>query len=67
MMMKKPIGVPMKIYINDIMVKVKQRSDHIGNLAKIFNVLKEYKMKLNLMKWTFKVYLGKFLGILVSQ
>ncbi|KAM1256717.1 hypothetical protein ACFX2G_031395 [Malus domestica] len=47
MMFKKQIGVTMEVYVDDIMVKGKQRSDHIRNLAKTFNFLKKYKMKLN--------------------
>lgn len=66
MMIKKHIGVTMEVYINDIMVKVKRQSDHIGNLAKTFNVNK-YKLKLNLMKWMFRVYSARFLGYLVTQ
>lgn len=66
MMIKKHIGVTMEVYINDIMVKVKQQLDHIGNLAKTFNVNK-YKLKLNLMKWMFRVYSARFLGYLVTQ
>ncbi|KAM2308354.1 hypothetical protein TB2_029953 [Malus domestica] len=53
MMFKKQIGVTIEVYVNDIMVKGKQRSDHTGNLAETFNILKKYKMKLNPAKCTF--------------
>ena len=67
MMFKKQIEVTMEVYIDDIMMKGKQRSDHIGNLAKTFDILRKYKMKLNLIKCTFGVSLGKFLRYLVTQ
>ena len=67
MMFKKQIGVTMKVYVNIIIVKGKQRSDHIGNLAETFNILKKYKMKLNPAKCTFRVSSDRFLGYLVTQ
>ncbi|KAM2239388.1 hypothetical protein ACFXTI_008946 [Malus domestica] len=67
MMFKKQIGVTMKVYVDNIMVKGKQRSDHIRNLAETFNILKKYKMKLNPTKCTIGVSSGRFLGYLVTQ
>ncbi|KAM2860026.1 hypothetical protein COP2_025371 [Malus domestica] len=67
MMFKKQIGVTTKVYVDDIMVKGKQRSDHICNLAETFNILRKYKMKLNPTKCTFGVSSGRFLGYLVTQ
>ena len=57
----------MEVYVDDIMVKGKQRSDHIRNLAEAFNILRRYKMKLNPTKCTFGVSSGRFLGYLVTQ
>ncbi|XP_050125699.1 uncharacterized protein LOC126602934 [Malus sylvestris] len=57
----------MEVYVDDIMVKGKQRSDHIRNLAETFNILRRYKMKLNPTKCTFGVSSGRFLGYLVTQ
>ncbi|KAM1030343.1 hypothetical protein ACFX2C_034263 [Malus domestica] len=67
MMFKKQIKVTMEIYIDNIMVKGKQLSEHIGNLVETFDILQEYKMKLNPAKCTFDVSLGRFLGYLVTQ
>ena len=67
MMFKKQIGVTMKVYVDDIMVKGKQRLDHIRNLAETFNILRKYKMKLNPTKCTFGVSSGRFLRCLVTQ
>ena len=57
----------MEVYVDDIMVKGKQRSDHIRNLAETFDILRAYKMKLNPAKCTFGVSSGRFLGYLVTQ
>ncbi|KAM0996872.1 hypothetical protein ACFX2C_006822 [Malus domestica] len=57
----------MEVYVNDIMVKGKQRSDHISNLAETFDILRKYKMKRNLAKCTFGVSSDRFLGYLVTQ
>lgn len=65
-MFKKKIKVTMKVYVNDIIVKVKQWSDHIHNLAEAFAILREYNMKLNPAKCTFGVSSGRFLGYLVT-
>ncbi|KAM1787519.1 hypothetical protein ACFX11_037908 [Malus domestica] len=67
MMFKKQIGVTMEVYVYDIMVKDKQRSDHIGNLAKTFDILRKYKMKLNPAQCIFGVSSSRFLGYLVTQ
>ncbi|KAM1978358.1 hypothetical protein ACFX16_015057 [Malus domestica] len=67
MIFKKQIGVTMEVYIDDIMMKGKQRSNHISNLVKTFDILRKYKMKLNPAKYTFEVSLGRFLGYLVTQ
>ena len=66
-MFKNQIRVTMEVYVDDIMVKGKQLSDHIHNLAEIFSVLREYNMKLNLAKCTFGVSSSRFLGYLVTQ
>ncbi|KAM2778465.1 hypothetical protein COP1_013842 [Malus domestica] len=66
-MFKKQIGIIIEVYVDDIMVNGKQRSDHIHNLAETFNILRKYKIKLNPTKCTFGVSLGRFLGYLVTQ
>ncbi|KAM0980525.1 hypothetical protein ACFX2A_013956 [Malus domestica] len=67
MMFKKQIGITIEVYVDDIMVKGKQRSDHIHNLAETFNILRKYKIKLNPTKCTFGVSSSRFLGYLVTQ
>lgn len=55
MMFKKQIEVTMEVYVDDILVKGKQWSDHIRNLVETFNILRKYKMKLNPTKCIFEV------------
>ena len=57
----------MEVYIDDMLVKYKQRLDHVTHLQHAFNVLQEYDMKLNPLKCTFGVSAGKFLGFMVIQ
>ncbi|KAM1600653.1 hypothetical protein ACFXTN_023068 [Malus domestica] len=50
--------IEQEVYADDIMIKGKQQSDHIRNLAETFNILRKYKMKLNPTKCTFGVSSG---------
>ena len=56
----------MEVYIDDMMVKPVKAELHIAHLAKSFQVLKNYNMKLNLTKCAFGVSAGKFLGFMVN-
>ncbi|XP_074299127.1 uncharacterized protein LOC141630160 [Silene latifolia] len=62
MMFKEQIGQTMEVYIDDMVVKSKQASQHHQHLAETFNTLRKYQMKLNPTKCTFGVSGGKFLG-----
>ena len=57
----------MEVYIEDMMVKSVKVELHIGHLAESFQVLKDYKMKLNLTKCAFGVSAWKFLGFIVNN
>ena len=52
------------MYVNDMLVKSKEEENHLDDLRKTFNMLRQYNMKLNLSKC---LSLGKFLGFMVSQ
>ena len=56
-----------KVYVDDMIVKSKDKKGHIINLRKFFEEIKEYKLKLNPQKCTFGVTKGKLLGFLVSD
>lgn len=57
----------MEVYIDDILVKCRSAHDHIVDLQEAFNILYQYKMKMNLVKCMFGVTSGKFLGFMVSS
>ena len=50
-----------------MLVKSVQRTEHLQNLDKAFNLLRQYEVKLNPEKCTFRVASGKFLGYLVTH
>ena len=55
------------MYVDDMIVKSKDRKGHIVNLRKFFEMIKVYRLRLNLQKCTFRVTIGKLLGFLVSD
>ena len=57
----------MEVYIDDMLVKSVKVELHIAHLAKAFQVLKSYNMRLNPAKCAFRVSVGKFLGFIVNS
>ena len=66
-MFRSLLGSTMEVYINDMLVKSKQRSDHAAHLQQTFDLLREYGMKLNPLKCAFEVSTSRFLGFMVTQ
>ena len=66
-MFKQQIGKTMEVYVDDMLVKSLKADKHIDNLRESFEVLREYKMKLNPAKCAFGVTSGKFLGFIVNH
>ena len=54
-----------KIYIDDMVVKSKVVSEHVGDLGNIFEILRKHKLRLNASKCSFGARSGKFLGYMV--
>ncbi|XP_028058578.1 uncharacterized protein LOC114262422 [Camellia sinensis] len=52
----------MDAYIDDMVVKSKDESQHLPNLVEMFVILKRHKLHLNVSKCAFGVGIGKFLG-----
>ena len=61
------LGNTMEVYIDDMLVKSMERSDHAEHLQKAFELLRVYGMKLNPLKCAFEVSAGQFLGFRVTQ
>ena len=56
----------MEVYVDDMLVKSAQISDHVQDLEETFRTLRRHRMKLNPNKCAFRVISGKFLGFLIS-
>ena len=59
-MFKLQLGKSIKIYVDDMVVKSKVVSEHLGDLGSTFNVLRKHKLRLNASKCSFSVGSGKF-------
>ena len=66
-MFEAQMGKNIEVYIDDMVVKSKIVSEHIGDLTSIFRILREHKLRLNASKCFFGVGSGKFLGYMVTH
>ena len=64
---KSQLGKNIEIYIDDMLVKRKMVSEHLGDLRIIFEILRNYKLHLNASKCSFGVGSGKFLGYMITH
>ena len=61
------LGKTIEVYIDDMLVKSKERSDHAEHPQEAFELLRAYDMKLNPSKCAFRVCVGQFMGFNVTQ
>ena len=61
------IGRIVEVYIDDMVVKSKQESQHVEDLQGTFEVLWQHKLRLNAGKCVFSVGAVKFLGYLITN
>ena len=66
-MFEPQLGKSIEVYINDIVVKSKVVSEHVGDLGNIFEIPRKHKLHLNASKCSFSVGSGKFLGYMVTH
>ena len=59
------IGKNVQVYVDDIVIKTKEKKTLLDDLKETFTNLRRYRMKLNPDKCTFGVPAGKLLGFLV--
>lgn len=50
------IGKIMEVYVDDMLFKGIRVKDHLKHLDEMFFILRKYKMKLHLNKFTFRVF-----------
>ena len=66
-MFAKRIGKMMEVYVDDMLIKILKAPDHVKYLKETFELLRNYKMKLNPNMCAFGVKFGKFLGFIVNK
>ena len=66
-MFEPQLSKSIEVYIDDMVVKSKVVSKHVGNLRNIFEILRKHKLRLNASKCSFGVGSGKFLGYIVTH
>ena len=66
-MLEPQLGKNIKIYVDDMVVKSKMVTEHLGDIGDIFDVLRRHKLCLNASKCSFGVGSGKFLGYMVTH
>ena len=65
-MFEPQLGKSIEVYIDDMVVKSKMVSEHVGDLGNIFEILRKHELHLNASKCSFGVGSGKFLGYMVT-
>ena len=65
-MFRDKIGRTVEVYIDDMVVKSKQKKGHIDDLKEVFEVLRQHKLRLNANKCAFGVGASKFLGYMIT-
>ena len=66
-MFESQLGKSVEVYIDDMVVKSKLVSEHVGDIENIFEFLRKHKLRLNASKCSFEVESGKFLGYMVTH
>ena len=56
-----------EVYVDDMIMKSQDRLDHLVALDRFFEMIKQFRLKLNPKKCTFGVTSGKLLGYMVSE
>ena len=62
-MFKSRLSKNIEVYINDMVVKSKAVSEHVGDLEDMFEILGKHELRLNTSKCSFGVGSSKFLAI----
>ena len=61
------IGILIKVYINNMLVKMLGDRRLVFDLETVFGCLCKHKMRLNPQKYSFTIKAGKFLGFMVTH
>ena len=66
-MFEPELGRSIEVYVDDMVVKSKVVSEHLGDLTNIFGILRKHKLRLNASKCSFGVGSRKFLGYMMTH
>ncbi|XXG82605.1 hypothetical protein AAC387_Pa10g0516 [Persea americana] len=66
-MFQAQLGKTVEVYIDDMVVKSKRSQDHLADLKLIFDILRQFQLKLNASKCAIGVSSGEFFGSLVTR
>ena len=66
-MFEPQLGKSIEVYIDEMVMKSKVVSEHVGDLRNIFEILRKHKLCLNASKCSFGVGSDKFLGYMVTH
>ena len=66
-MFESRLGRNMEAYIDDMVVKSKEETEHLSDLSDIFVILRQHKLHLNASKCSFGVGSGKFMGYMITH
>jgi hypothetical protein len=61
------LGIIMKVYIDDVVIKLARLDDHMADLQLSFERMRKYDLKMNPLKCAFCVLAGRFLGFIVHE
>ena len=61
------IGIILKVYIDDIVIKLASLSHHLADLRFALERMRRYGLKMNPLKCAFGVSTGKFLGFIINE
>ena len=64
---KDQIGRNLKVDVDDMLIKSKSLDDHLIYLQVNFIIMQSDKVKINPTKCTFRVTVGKFLGVMLFE
>ena len=56
-----------EVYVDDMIVKSRDRVDHLTTLERLFERIRQFRLRLNPKKCTFGVTCRKLLGYMVNE
>ena len=56
-----------EVYVDDMIVKSRDRADHLAALEKFFERIRQFRLRLNPNKCNFEVTYGKLMGYIVNE